>query len=160
VLLASAGAIGGAFMLALARQLRVPELAPLAAFLRNCALAGLLANLLWLLLQVGAVNRSGLGGMFDRTLAAIFLQSGVGAAWGARLLGFPGLLLFTLRPTAARVPSWAQCVIHALVAVLLLAAFGATGHISVLSGAARIALALHVLGVFLWIGALYPLLQL
>lgn len=160
ILLATAGAIGGAFTLALARCLYPVDLSPHYSYLRKSALAGLIANLLWLLLQIGAVNRAGPGGMFDRDLAAIFLQSGIGDAWETRVLGFTGLMLFTLKPTAARMPPWAQSVIHALVAVLLIGAFGDTGHVSTLPGGARIALVLHVLGVFLWIGALYPLLQL
>lgn len=160
VLLATAGAIGAPFILVLARNLQFRELSALQAFLHRCALTGLGANLLWLLLQIGAVNRSGIGGMFDRTLGAIFMQSGVGAAWETRMLGFTGLMLFTLKPTAARLPPWAQGVIHALAAVLLLAAFDDTGHVSTLAGSAQIVLVLHVTAVFLWIGALYPLLLL
>ena len=160
VLLATAGAIGAPFILVLARKLQFRDLHAIEAFLHRCALLGLGANLLWFLLQVGAVNRSGIGGMFDRALASIFLQTGIGAAWETRMLGFTGLLLVTLKPTAAKLPPWAQSVIHALVAVLLLAAFDDTGHVSTLPGFAQVALVLHVLAVFLWIGALYPLLQL
>lgn len=160
VLLASAGAIGGAYVLALARYFQFAALTPLHAYLQKCAASGLLANILWLLLQVGAVNRNGVGGMLDRELAAIFLQSGVGDAWQTRMLGFIVLLLFTVKQSVATLPPWAQSVLHACAAVLLLAAFGATGHVSTLGAFARIALLLHVLAVFLWIGALYPLLQL
>ncbi|HEY0961006.1 MAG TPA: CopD family protein [Pseudomonadales bacterium] len=160
VLLATAGAIGAPFILILARHLQFDDLRAVESFLHRCALIGLSANLLWFLLQIGAVNRSGIGGMFDRTLGTIFLQSGVGAAWETRMLGFTGLMLFTLKPTAAKLPTWAQGVLHALAAVLLLAAFDDTGHVSTLPGAAQLALVLHVLAVCLWIGALYPLLQL
>lgn len=160
VLVATAGAIGAPFILVLARQAQFRDLQSIQTFLHRCALIGLSANLLWLLLQIGAVNRAGIGGMFDRTMGAILMQSGIGDAWEARMLGFTGLMLFTLKPTAARLPEWAQSVIHALAAVLLLAAFDDTGHASTLPGVAQFVLVLHVLAVFLWIGALYPLLQL
>lgn len=159
VLLATAGAIGGAFTLALARALRFADEKPLHDYLQKCALAGLCANLLWLLLQIGAVNRSGLGGMFDMTLGSILLQSGVGEAWQRRMLGFAALTLFTLRPVATKLPALTACIVHAGVAVILIAAFVQTGHVSTLPVGARVALAFHVLAVFLWIGALYPLLQ-
>lgn len=160
VLVATAGAIGAPFILVLARSLQFRDLQSIHTFLHRCALIGLVANLLWLLLQVGAVNRSGLGGMFDRMMGSILLQSGIGDAWQTRMLGFTGLMLFTLKPTAARLPAWAQSVIHALAAVLLLGAFDDTGHVSTLPGVAQLMLVLHVLAVFLWVGSLYPLLQL
>jgi putative copper export protein len=160
VLVATAGAIGAPFILVLARKLQFRDVSAIETFLHRCALIGLSANLLWLLVQVGAVNRSGLGGMFDRSLGAILLQSGIGEAWETRMLGFTGLMLFTLKPTAAKLPEWAQSVIHALAAVLLLAAFDDTGHVSTLSDAVQLMLVLHVAAVFLWIGALYPLLLL
>jgi putative copper resistance protein D len=160
VLLATAGAIGGVFTLVLARRAHFTELHSINAYLRACALTGLCANMLWFLLQIGAVNRSGLGGMLDTTLGAIFLQSGVGAAWQARMLGFAVLTAVTLRPLTTKPPGWGATLGHVGAALLLIAAFGDTGHISTLSAGARIALALHVLAVCLWIGALYPLLQL
>lgn len=158
VLAATAGAIGAPFILVLARKLQLRDVQAVQGFLHVCALIGVSANLLWLLLQIGAINRSGIGGMFDRTMGAILMQSGIGAAWETRMLGFTALVLFTLKPTAARLPEWAQGVIHALAAVLLLAAFDDTGHVSTLPGPAQLVLVLHVAAVFLWIGALYPLL--
>jgi putative copper resistance protein D len=160
MLLATAGAVGGAFTLALARKLRFADQRVLYAYLQHCGLAGLLATLLWFLLQVGAVNRSGLGGMLDMTMGAILLQSGLGDVLQLRLLGFTCLTLFTLRPLTANLPAWQESTIYAGIAVVLIASFGDTGHVSALPGLAHKALALHVLAVFLWIGALRPLLHL
>jgi putative copper resistance protein D len=98
--------------------------------------------------------------MFDMALGAILLQSGLGEVLQARLLGFTWLALFTLSPVATKLPPWPERAVHAGIAVVLIASFGDTGHISTLPGLARIALALHVLAVFLWIGALRPLLHL
>ncbi len=160
MLLATAGAVGGAFTLALARKLRFTDQRPLHDYLQKCGLTGLLATLLWFLFQIGAVNRDGLGGMFDLPMGAILLQSGLGDAVQLRLLGFTWLTLFTLRPVLAKLPPWPESLVHAGIAVVLIASFGDTGHVSTLPGGVRIALALHVLAVFLWIGALYPLLLL
>jgi putative copper resistance protein D len=160
VLLATAGAVGGAYTLVLARKAQFTELHSINTYLRTCALAGLCANVLWFLLQIGAVNRSGLGGMIDTTLGAIFLRSGVGEAWQSRMLGFALLIAVTLRPIATKPPRWGETFGHVGAALLLIAAFGDTGHLSTLSVGTRIVLAVHVLAVSLWIGALYPLLQL
>ncbi len=160
MLLATAGAVGGAFTLALARKAQFADQRPLHDYLQKCGLSGLLATLLWFLFQVGAINQSGLGGMLDMAMGAILLQSGIGDAVQMRLLGFTWLALFTLRPVVAKLPPWPESVVHAGIAIVLVAAFGDTGHISTLPGGVRIALALHVLAVLLWIGALYPLLQL
>ena len=160
VLLATAGAVGAPFVLALARRLQFSELRAVHDFLQSCALTGLFANTLWFMLQIGAVNRSGVGGMFDMGLGAILLQSGIGEAWQTRMLGFTLFTAITLRPVAAMLPGWGETVGHVAAALMLLASFGATGHVSTLPAGVRAALAVHVLAVFLWIGALPPLLQL
>lgn len=160
VLVATAGAVGGAFILALARKLQFTTLNPLHKYLRQCALTGLCGNMLWFLLQIGAVNRSGLGGMFDMGLGGILVQSGVGEAWQTRMLGFVLFTAVTLRPVAAKLPALGEGLGHVGAGILLIAAFMDTGHVSTLPAGARIALAFHVLAVLLWVGALYPLLQL
>lgn len=160
VLLATAGAVGGPFVLTLVRKQRLGNEDALYTYLRNCAFGGLAATVLMLLVQIGAINRSGLGGMFDTTIGSIVLQSGVGAAAKARLLGFALLAAFTLRPVARRFRPFAESCVHAALAFILVASFIYTGHVSTLPGGARFVLALHVLAVCAWIGSLQPLLRL
>lgn len=163
VLLATAGAIGGAYALALARKLGFADermLVQLGQYLQNCGLTGLVANMLWFLLQIGAVNRAGLSGMLDMGMGAILLKSGLGSVLLLRILGFTVLTTLTLRPVVARLPRAVEYACYVVIALVLVSAVGATGHVSTLAPAARVMLSFHVLAVFLWIGALYPLLLL
>lgn len=160
VLAATAGAIGGSYVLMLARKLGVAKLEQLRSHLRVCGLVGFNATVLWFLLQIGAVNRSGLGGMFDMALGRILLQSGLGDALSLRLTAFLWLTLFALRRNPGKTSLQTEAIVHLIIAMILSAAVGRTGHVSTLEGLPLAMLSLHVLAVFLWIGALYPLLQL
>jgi copper resistance protein D len=127
---------------------------------------GVLANFF---IQVGLVNDSGPGGMFDWSMASILLDTAVGDSTVWRLAGFvivlgacprfisyinhrsrPPELKFYLAVTSSMV----------LAALILAYSFSQVGHVSVLSTPARIAVVIHVFAVALWLGALYPLLRL
>jgi putative copper resistance protein D len=161
VLVATAGAIGGSYVLALARKRGTAEQAQqLRRHLRNYGLLGFNATVLWFLLQIGAVNRSGIGGMFDVALGKILLQSGLGDALSLRLTAFLALTLFALRPHPLKTAPATEAAVHTVIALILCSAIGTTGHVSTLAGFPRAVLSFHVLAVFLWIGALHPLMQL
>lgn len=160
MLIATAGAIGGSYVLALVRKLDLPEQARVRKHLRRCGIGGFMATVLWFLVQIGAVNRSGLGGMFDAGLAGILMQSSVGKATSLRLAAFLGLGLFTLRTSPEKTAPRNEVIVHTVLAMILCAAFGQTGHVSTLAGFPLALLSFHVLAVFLWIGALAPLREL
>jgi copper resistance protein D len=162
VLAATAGAIGGSYVLALARKvgLAATQQELLRRQLYVCGLVGFKATVLWFLLQIGAVNRSGMVGMFDIALGKILLQSSVGDALSLRLAAFLWLALFSLRAITMNITPPTEVAIHVIIALILCSAIGQTGHVSTLDGFPRAVLSFHVLAVFLWIGALYPLLQL
>ena len=157
-LLAVAGVVGGSFVTTLAHKLRFPVQPALRIYLQASAVLGLLATPLYFLLQVGAVNQNGVAGMFDPVIGSILLQSGLGQVMGLRMLGFVLVLGWLLQAAAVHVRQRAELVAFASSALLLCASFVMTGHISTLNAGARGLLALHVLAVMLWIGALYPLL--
>lgn len=162
VLAATAGAIGGSYVLALARKagLDATQHELLRRQLYVCGLVGFKATVLWYLLQIGAVNRSGIGGMFDVEMGKILLQSSLGDALSLRLAAFLWLALFSLRAITMNITPPMEAAIHVVIALILCSAIGQTGHVSTLDGFPRAVLSFHVLAVFLWIGALYPLLQL
>ncbi len=161
-LLATAGVVGGSFGVALARSQRFSEQPELRRYLRLSAVLGLLVVPVYFLLQVGAVNQSGVAGMFDPLMGRILLQSGLGQVLGVRMLAFALVALWLLCPVPVAISyrRQAERIVCASATLLLAGSFVLTGHISTLTLVARGVLALHVLMVFLWIGALYPLLQL
>lgn len=132
------------------------------------ALLGFHAVILYLLVQVGAVNDSGPAGMLDWPMIRFYMDLEVGESSLLRMsvflllvLGQIGVLAYLGRLT--RPPGQAFFRVYyrlnAAALLLLLLSFQATGHVAPLPVVARIALVLHVLGVALWLGSLLPLLR-
>ncbi len=162
-LLAVAGVVGGSFVHLLADRLQFALLAHLRGYLLMSAAVGMLMAPLFFLLQVGGVNQQGFSGMWDASMSALLLDSALGQVMVLRLSGF-ALVLWAVRWLAAtqadalrRCAGYLLCAVSAL---LLCWSFALTGHTATLPVAARMLLVLHVVAVFLWIGALYPLLYL
>ncbi|MDO9319416.1 MAG: CopD family protein [Gammaproteobacteria bacterium] len=133
-------------------------------FLLSASIVGALAVVLFFLLQVGVVNRNGIAGMFDSFMAGLVLQSPIGYGSGLKLAGFlvAAVALWLARPTllsaqgAVKFP--AALRIGAPLAIALFAAsFAVLGHVASLGVLARVAIAVHIGVMGLWIGALYPL---
>lgn len=166
-LLGMAGVSGGGFSLWLAHRLGFARQPELLTYLLSGALAGLLATLLFFLLQVGAINRNGIAGMLDPTMIAIFAQSSLGSATFWRMAGFCAALpawylLQSYHNTSADQQYFLKAgfaILSAAVACTAIS-FAISGHTSTLEPYARIVIVLHVLAVFLWTGSLYPLLKL
>lgn len=155
-LLATAILIGGAFSFWLVGQALPSTRKTLQAYIGLGAVSGMLAAVLFFLSQIGAINQTGLGGMFDFQLIGILWQSGLGYTTGLRLLGFAlGAVIVTALFRLNRIFLASGLSITVL---LLVASFVYIGHISTLGLALQITLALHVLAIGLWIGSLYPLL--
>ncbi len=166
-LLAIAGVVGGVFSIALVQLLDFPKQAKLLSYMLASAVLGLLASLLFFLVQVGAINQNGVAGMLDPTMASIMAQSSLGHVTGLRLLSFASVFLVWFlylrdQHLASQRQYYTKTAYLLLVAVigLLVISFALSGHLSSLSMLAQTAIVFHVLTVFLWVGSLYPLLQL
>jgi len=131
------------------------------------ALIGFHAVILYFLVQVGAINDSGLAGMLDWTIISFYLGLGVGETSLLRMAVFLLLVLGQIGTLSylgrlARPPGQDffrfYYRLNAAALLLLLLSFQATGHVATLSLPVRTALFLHVLCVSLWLGSLWPLL--
>lgn len=130
---------------------------------------GFHGTLLGFFMQVGLINDSGLGGMFDWDMASILLDTGLGDVTFLRLFAFTlagvsSVVVIKklqrsnidLREHSIRILFLLQ--IMALVALAF--SHRVTGHVSVLSAVAQVSVVLHFAAFALWIGCLYPFLRL
>lgn len=121
------------------------------------------------LIQLGLINNSGIVGMFDWDMASLLLGTPLGDVTVFRVAGFAlalvtnSLLLRNINQLS-RPPGLGFFRILTslnLLALLLLAnSFKVAGHVSVLNLTAQVAIVAHILAFAIWIGCLYPLLQL
>ncbi|WP_299625404.1 copper resistance D family protein [Pelagibius sp.] len=152
----SLGAVGAlAFIEAFRDLLRDGDLPPLHLYAAVLLLAGLLASLLMLFGTVAMLNGLGLIGGFDWELWGLIAKTPAGDSVWIRVAGLLVLLagLLSVRLRRLAVVLGGLCVA---------ASFGLVGHVQdepqslLLQGL----LVLHLLGVGLWIGSLWPLLSL
>ena len=132
-------------------------------------LLGFHAVLVFFLVQVGQINSSGIGGMFDPGMAQLLLDTSLGDLSVFRLSAFVLIIVtsaFMLhrccRSGVVPAPGFYRrnLLLHGLGFILLLISFQYGGHVSVLTPSVRMALAIHFVMFALWIGALYPLYEL
>jgi len=125
--------------------------------------------LLGFLVQVGLITDKGLVGMFDWGMISILLDTGIGDVTLLRLLAFSlagissVMVLKRLQRTNIdlKKPLIRGLFLLQLLSLLALAfSHRVTGHVSVLSLVAQTSIALHFAAFALWIGCLYPFLQL
>ena len=125
--------------------------------------------LLGFLVQVGLINDSGLPGMFDWGMISILLDTGLGDVTLLRLLAFvlagacSVIVIKKLQRSNIDLnsPQSRFLFLLQLAALLALAlSHRVTGHVSVLSLVAQISIVIHFAAFALWIGCLYPFLQL
>ncbi len=123
---------------------------------------GILAAIVFFLLQVGAINQSGLAGMFDPTYIRLFAASSIGTGIGYKLAGFTTTLiaLTCLQGNGLKRLKISLMMAGILSLVLFAISFAELGHVAELGWIARLAIALHVAAVLLWTGALLPLYRL
>ena len=148
---ATLAAAGGAFFVVLFRRdLELPELAAVGRFVLALAIAAILLSLLRLVLLVVSLG-GGMAAIQDWFLVQLVFRGGEGLAFVLRLGGL------VLLPFA-----WAQGVQMRTLAVAGAAAaalsFVVTGHTSSVGGLApKLLLAIHLLAIAFWLGALWPL---
>lgn len=125
--------------------------------------------LLGFLVQVGLINDSGLAGMFDWGMISILLDTSLGDVTFLRLFAFivAGVASVIVLKKLQRAnidlkqPSIRFLLLMQLMALLMLAfSHRITGHVSVLSAVAQVSIVLHFAAFALWVGCLYPFLQL
>ena len=130
---------------------------------------GFHGTLLGFLVQVGLINDSGLLGMFDWSMISLLLDTGLGDVTLLRLLAFllagvgSVVVLKKLQRSNIDIKDHRTRLFFLLQFVALAAlAFShrITGHISVLSPVAQVSIVVHFAAFALWIGCLYPFLQL
>lgn len=121
------------------------------------------------LVQVGMVMGGGIAGMFDWGMISIFLDTQLGDTTFFRLTGFvlvfvAGLFYMQKVSALGRPPTQAFYklinTINLFAFVLIVFSFRFTGHISILSVIAKLAIAFHFFAFAAWIGSLYPLYRL
>ncbi|MEX0617642.1 MAG: CopD family protein [Pseudohongiellaceae bacterium] len=126
------------------------------------------AAVLYFLLQVGGINQNGIAGMFDASMFNLLLPGPAGQATILRICGFFWLTLvagFSMRhlhrltapPTAKYYRLFNTSVIAGILLIAL--SFRSMGHIATLDTAAQLLILIHVTAMSLWIGSLWPLLQ-
>lgn len=167
ILIAMAIVVGGGFVYFLMRKLRIETDQQQVIYLRWGARAGLLFSPLYFLIQVGAVNQSGPGGMFDLEIARILLGSGVGIYTVFNLCGF-ALVLFALTGLCTNKQQHKDSggfrktlavVSYVLGAVFISGSIRFLGHTAELDLLGQVAAFAHVTVAFIWIGSLFPLLK-
>ena len=130
------------------------------------AFLGFQGALLRLFVQVGMVVDDGLVGMFDWSMAEIYIDSPIGDTTFFQLCGYALSFLLAMRyrkkirghSHESRQASLRFFYSAGLFAfLLLLFSFRFSGHISVLSLVSKIAIGLHYTAFAAWIGSLYPL---
>ena len=125
--------------------------------------------ILGFLVQVGLINDSGIGGMFDWGMISILLDTSQGDATLLRLLAFMlagvSSIVFLKKLQVSNITPASRLIrmLYAMQAAALVAiAYSQTmlGHVSVLSPIAKASIVLHFIAFALWIGCCYPFLQL
>lgn len=158
-----AAVVGGIFSLYLARRLANAATEKVRIYMLAGSAVGFTATAVFFLLQVGAINQRGLGGMLDWQLGQILAQSSLGYSTAIRLgafllTAFVVLLNITYQAGHKSDPRLRASQFLFFLALCSLAySFLLTGHVTSLGIAAHIAIMLHVIAVFLWIGTLWPL---
>lgn len=157
IYLGTAGVIGGLFCQWLLKPHGMER--PIQGYMLAAGLLGLVATAASFPVHTGAAIRDGIAGAFDPDIAGILWQTNVGDSTRARLLGF-GIVLTGLLLVRLMLPGrWPGYLRYALVmagAASLLFAFTQTGHLHDDNRGALL-LVIHLVGISLWLGSLYPL---
>jgi len=150
--LSTAGIVGGLFCLWLLKPHALDR--HIRRYLLAAGTLGLLATAGSFVVHTGASIGEGIAGAFDRDIAAIIWQTGVGDSTRTRLLGFIVVLAGILLP--GRCPGFLRYALVIAGAAGLLFAFTQTGHLHD-NSRGKVLLVIHLFGISLWLGSLYPL---
>ncbi len=154
-------AIGGPFIAALITPFANKK--SIFNYIAISSVVGFSAVIVNFFIRVGAFSETGLSGMFDTDMLTFLWQSALGDSVLWRLLAFTALgLAFIFGNPHARYESFS--LKHAIFIFLYVAAtfsfaysFTFVGHAADIGGLAKWLIAVHVVTMAWWIGALYPL---
>ncbi len=154
--------IGGFFsyQLLFSRYGSYPALATtIIRYIAAGAFLGLLASIAAFLVQVGSFANNGLTGMLDPALSGIILHSPSGHVQLGRVAAFALITTLACYKLYARTLRWnmAEQLVMLFSCIYLAVSFALLGHATNLGPVAQILISLHVLGISLWMGALFPL---
>lgn len=163
-LIGSAAVIGGLPGYFLLRGFGRQLLTKVLFYMALGTLVAALASACYFLAQVGAINDSGVAGMFDWSMAKMLADTNLGlaAAWriAGLLLGFTIVIALTWKGPSLKVMTLQAFGVGALSMLMfgvLATSFPLVGHVSTLSLPFKALLSTHVLAVLLWVGSLLPL---
>lgn len=162
ILIAVVMVIGGGFSLFLTSDSEIKIRRHLYRYVKIGALIGLFASALYFFVQVGAINQTGLSGMFDRLMISILVQSGLGYATlirGSAFFIILILIIFKVKTGKSETLNFGNYskIIFSFSILLLAYSSSLIGHVAELKLLAAIAIGLHVLAISMWVGSLYPL---
>ncbi|MBE0486060.1 CopD family protein [Marinobacter sp.] len=152
IYLGTAGVIGGLFCLWLLKPHGLER--PIQGYMFVAGLLGLAATAVSFPVYTGAAIGDGIAGAFDPDIAVILWQTNVGDSTRARLLGF--ILALAGVCLLRRGSGYLRYALIIAGAVSLLFSFTQTGHLHD-DNRGTVLLVIHLLGVSLWLGSLYPL---
>lgn len=120
---------------------------------------GLLSSTFGFFILIGSFANTGITGMWDPTYINILVNSPVGYTHILRSISFALLLVLLLIKISSNKTESAivEALIFVVLMMLILFSFSQLGHVANLPVLAQILLTIHVLGMSLWMGALYPL---
>lgn len=167
--LGAASIAGGSLCLWQFTDGRRQSVARLLSYMLLGSLLGFHAELIRFFIQVGQISGAGFSGMFDWGMVTILLDTTVGDVTFYRLGAFIWALLATLlylrklkyaNQPFSRLQYQRLVAVYVLPLLLLALTLRISGHVSLLPVTAQAAIMVHFIAFTLWIGALYPLLQL
>jgi len=163
-LLAMASIIGGGFGLIFLSNLDARINRHVALYMSTGIGVGVLGAVIFILLQVGAINQSGITGALDPQVANILIQSSLGYSAELRIVGYLiGILIVALltlpgrKESSGKIPGIVASVLLVLAILMFGISFPLTGHVADLNILSKVAITLHATAVLWWVGSLYPL---
>ena len=165
----AASAVGGSLCLQLYNDGSRSTVQSNIRYITLGAFVGFQGVLFNFLVQIGLVVDIGFFGMFDWRMASIFLDTQLGDTTFFRMAGFviifSACLFYSQRIRNLNRPPKQKFykllnIINLFAFLLIIFSFRFSGHISVLSPIAKVAIALHFFSFTAWIGSLYPLYKL
>lgn len=150
--------IGGAFSyFLLGRYVEIKE--TILKYITVGTGLGLIASVLGFFVLIGSFANTGLSGMWDSNYINILINTPTGHTHILRSIIFALLLLLMiikLNQGTIQV-SKVEGIIFVLLVIPIVYSFSQLGHVTNLPLFAQFLLSIHVLGMSLWMGALYPL---
>lgn len=159
-----AAVIGGASAYLLFLSVNLILVRKIVGYVVTFAAIGLFGSVTYFMSQIGMVNDVGLIGMFDWSMAGMFMDTNLGTGSFYRIVGF--LMAIVVWLVVFYDSRDERLSMSNPLMILALLIFGGgifawsttlTGHVSTLAVGTRTVLSVHLLAVFVWIGSLWPL---